>query len=78
MVIANVVGDLIAVFIFKSLAIVAVASILFTLIGVIVGYHFLDKELRLNHRSVFIEGFEFYKSSFYKIRSHLPKYQRNN
>jgi O-antigen/teichoic acid export membrane protein len=75
MVLANVFGDLIAVFVFKSLAIVAVASIFFTLLGVIVGYRFLDKELNLNHRFVFTSGIEFYKSVYIKIREILP--QRN-
>ncbi len=53
MVVANVIGDLIAVFIFKSLAVIAVASILFTAIGIWVGYYFLDKELRLNYRQMY-------------------------
>ncbi len=69
MVVANVIGDLIAVFIFKSLAIIAVASILFTAIGIWVGYYFLDKELSLNYRHVFSAGFEFYKSTYFKIRN---------
>lgn len=68
MVFTNVIGDLIAVFVFKSLAIIAIASILFTAIGVWVGYRFLDKELNLNYRNVFTSGFEFYKSMYIKFR----------
>jgi O-antigen/teichoic acid export membrane protein len=71
MVIANIIGDLIAVFIFKSLAAVAVASIVFTLIGVWIGYRFLDHDLNLNHKAVFIEGISFYEKMFYKIREAL-------
>ncbi|MFZ4545794.1 MAG: hypothetical protein ACOYN4_00085 [Bacteroidales bacterium] len=68
MVIANVIGDLIAIFIFKSLALVAVASILFTAIGVWVGYHFLNKELHIEHRIVFSAGIDFYKEMYAKFR----------
>jgi O-antigen/teichoic acid export membrane protein len=74
MVVANVIGDLIAVFVFKSLAAIAVASILFTMLGVWLGYIFLDKELQLDHRSVFTAGIEFYKSIYIKFRnSRTPK-----
>jgi O-antigen/teichoic acid export membrane protein len=72
MVIANIIGDLIAVFIFKSLAAVAVASIAFTIVGVWIGYRFLNQDLKLNHRYVFTEGIAFYKTMFIKIREALP------
>jgi O-antigen/teichoic acid export membrane protein len=68
MVLTNVIGDLIAVFVFKSLAVIAIASILFTAIGVWVGYYFLDKELNLDYRKVFTSGIEFYKSMYVKFR----------
>ena len=70
MVLANVVGDLIAVFIFKSLLIVAIASILFTLIGVWVGFYFLNKELHLKHRRVYSAGLEFYMNMYQKFKRH--------
>jgi ABC-type dipeptide/oligopeptide/nickel transport system permease component len=47
---SNVIGDFIAIFIFKSLLIVAVASIVFTVIGIWMGMYFLDKELSLTYR----------------------------
>ncbi|MEI6048269.1 MAG: hypothetical protein WCS03_05175 [Bacteroidota bacterium] len=68
MVLTNVIGDLIAVFIFKSLAVIAIASILFTAIGVWVGFYFLDKELHLDYRKVFTSGIEFYKSLYVKFK----------
>ncbi len=67
MVIANVIGDLIAVFVFHSLELVAVGSILFTILGVWVGYHFIDKQLDLRFRSIFSSGFEFYKTMYLKF-----------
>jgi O-antigen/teichoic acid export membrane protein len=69
MVFANVVGDLIAIFIFKSLPMVAVASIVFTAIGVWVGYRFLDKELQIQQKLVFTSGIAFYKDMYSKFRS---------
>ena len=69
MVSANVIGDLIAVFIFKSLEIIAIASVLFTAIGAWVGYYYLDKELKLNYRKVFSAGLDFYKNMYVKITS---------
>ena len=67
MVIANVAGDLAAVFIFKSLIAVAIASVIFTIIGVLIGFWFLDKELHLSHKKIFSSGLEFYKSSFKRV-----------
>ena len=69
MVVANVIGDLIAIFIFKSLPMVAVASILFTAIGVWVGFRFLNRELHLEQRLVFTSGIEFYKTMYFKFRN---------
>ena len=67
MVIANVIGDIIAVFVFKSLEMVAIGSILFTILGVWVGYHFIDKQLDLKYTRIFSSGIEFYKSMYDKL-----------
>jgi O-antigen/teichoic acid export membrane protein len=70
MVIANIIGDLIAVFIFKSLALVAVASIFFTLIGIWIGFRFLDKELHLELIQIHYKGIAFYKSMIEFLKNH--------
>lgn len=67
MVVANVAGDLLAIFVFKSLILVAVASILFTLLGIWVGMIFLNKQLSLNFSEIFRQGFIFYKTIFNRI-----------
>lgn len=67
MVVANVIGDLIAIFVFKSLIMVAVASILFTIIGIWMGMYFLDKELNLKFKEIFTSGILFYVSIFNKL-----------
>jgi O-antigen/teichoic acid export membrane protein len=69
MVITNVIGDIIAVFIFKSLLLVAIASILFTIIGIWVGFYFLDKELHLKYSRIFSSGLEFYQNMYEKIKT---------
>jgi O-antigen/teichoic acid export membrane protein len=66
MVIANVAGDLIAIFVFKSLILVAVSSIIFTLIGIWLGMYFLNKELTLSYKEIFSSGIKFYRSIFNK------------
>ena len=71
MVAANVIGDLIAIFVFKSLPMVAVASILFTAVGVWVGYSFLHKKLQLEQKLVFTAGIDFYKNMFVKLKNSI-------
>jgi O-antigen/teichoic acid export membrane protein len=68
MVVFNVVGDLVAIFSFKSLSMVAVASIFFTIIGILVGFYYLNKELSLKYSLIFSRGFEFYSKIFSQIR----------
>jgi O-antigen/teichoic acid export membrane protein len=67
MLLANVIGDFIAIFIFKSLLIVAVASIAFTIIGIWMGMYFLDKELSLTYKEIFSSGITFYKTMINKL-----------
>ncbi len=67
MVIANVIGDLIAVFVFKSLIAVAVASVLFTIIGVWIGFYFLNKELHIDNTRIFTAGYDFYQNMYFKV-----------
>lgn len=76
MVIANVAGDLIAIFIFKSLSLVAVGSILFTILGIWVGFYYLSKELSLNYLHIFTKGIDFYKTIYQKIRNQQPRVSR--
>jgi len=66
MVFANVAGDLIAIFIFHSLVLVAVVSVLFSLIGIGMGMYFLDKELTLSYSDIFSSGLKFYSTIFNK------------
>ena len=67
MVVANITGNIVALFVFKSLLLVAVASILFTLVGIWLGMYFLNNELTLSYKEIFIQGFSFYKNLFKKV-----------
>jgi len=53
------------------LEMVAVASVLFTLLGVILGYYYVNREIHLHIPDVFKEGINFYKSGYLKIREHF-------
>ncbi|MDE3213295.1 MAG: hypothetical protein KGM98_08680 [Bacteroidota bacterium] len=67
---ANIIGDVIAVYVFHSLVLVAVASILFTLVGIYVGMRFLQKDLGLKYEPIFRGGLQFYKSYASRGRMH--------
>ncbi|MEC5164344.1 O-antigen/teichoic acid export membrane protein [Flavobacterium sp. PL11] len=77
MVVANVIGDFIAIFIFKSLLLVAVASILFTAIGIWMGMYFLNKNFKLSYKAIFRNGFYFYENLFHKAthNRYLPSHK---
>jgi O-antigen/teichoic acid export membrane protein len=77
MLITNVVGDLVAVFLFKSLLWVAIGSILFTLVGIWIGYRFLDRELTLDHGMIYKHGVRFYSPYVQRFR-HILKWRTVN
>ncbi len=56
MVLANIIGDLIAVYYFHSIFYVAVITIVMTFVGIFVGYHFFNKEVKLSVYKIFTEG----------------------
>ena len=68
MTLINVAGDLIAVFVFKSLAAVAIGSVIFTMFGVWIGYYFLDRQLSLERKKIFFSGIDFYKMMLCELR----------
>jgi O-antigen/teichoic acid export membrane protein len=43
--------------IIKTLEMVAVVTIIFTIVGIAVGYYYLDKDLKLNKKDIFVQGF---------------------
>jgi O-antigen/teichoic acid export membrane protein len=71
MVALNIAGDLLAVFWFRSLMMAAVASILFTVAGIAIGFHFLRQAIPLNPFLIFTRGIEFYRFLWEKFRLHF-------
>ncbi|GAB4317854.1 MAG: hypothetical protein Kow00127_09760 [Bacteroidales bacterium] len=67
----NLSGNALAVFIFKSLPMVAAVSVIFTLTGIILGWWFLIRKLRLNPLGIISAGSDFYKFFFNRIKSSL-------
>jgi O-antigen/teichoic acid export membrane protein len=56
----NVIGDLVAVFIFKSLEVVVISTILFTSAGIFVGAYCINKEFKFSTIEIFKSGNRFY------------------
>ena len=46
----------------KTLEMVAFVTIIFTLIGIGLGYYYLDGELKLSKKAIFVEGFKYLKN----------------
>ncbi|MCX6285698.1 MAG: hypothetical protein NTY96_01110 [Bacteroidetes bacterium] len=82
MTLANIVGDIFAVFglhyLFPAmppvtiLFFVAVASIVFSVIGLFIGYHFLKKEIDISFSLIFSKGFTFYKELNKRLKNKEP------
>ena len=53
MLIANIIFDCIAVFVFQSLILVAVATLFFTLVGIGLGWHYINRETDITAKTVF-------------------------
>lgn len=66
MLIANIIFDLIAVFVFKSLILVALATFLFTLLGIVLGWFFIFKETNFPIRQ-FPTSTQFIENAFQEI-----------
>lgn len=62
MTVANIVVNFIAVFVFNSLALVASGTVLFTLIGIWIGFFYLKKEMQIHSRYIFPESINFFKN----------------
>ncbi len=62
MALANIAGNIIAVFGFKSLQAVAWVTVLFTVIGIIIGYRYLHKLIPLQFSKILTEGIDFFRN----------------
>lgn len=69
MLVTNIVGDLVAVYVFKSLEWVANFTLIFTALGIVLGVVFLSKEFNLSATSLFKSANNFYLDLFEKLKS---------
>jgi hypothetical protein len=51
---------------------VAIASIIFSVIGLFIGYYFLKKEIDISFSLIFSKGFQFYKELGRRIKNKEP------
>jgi len=79
---ANIIGDIIAVFglhylfpLMQPITIllfVAIASIVFSVIGLFIGYYFLKQEIDISFSLIFLKGFNFYKGLRKRLKDKEP------
>lgn len=58
----NIIGDLIAIYVFKSIELVAVTTLIFTATGIGVGWYFLAKSFPLSFLEIYQSANHFYKN----------------
>ncbi|GAA4811415.1 hypothetical protein [Litoribaculum gwangyangense] len=68
MLLTNIIGDVIAVFIFESLLMVAISTLIFTSVGIGLGAYFLNKEFKISSIEIFESGNRFYKTIWEQCR----------
>ena len=64
---ANIILNVLAVFVFESLVAVAVGTVLFTIMGMIIGFYYLKKEIQVDSRHIVSESWVFLKN----LKTHL-------
>ncbi|MVO08923.1 oligosaccharide flippase family protein [Flavobacterium sp. TP390] len=69
MLVTNVIGDLIAVFVFQSLEWVALSTLAFTTVGILLGAYFMNKEFNFSFLEIFKSGNRFYLSLWKQLIS---------
>ncbi len=62
MLFTNILGDLIAIYVFESIEMVAVSTLVFTAVGIAVGWYFLDKKFEISIFTMIKSTNSFYKN----------------
>ncbi len=62
MTVANILVDVLAVFVFESLVVVALGTVFFTVLGIFLGFYFLRKEIQIESKQILPEGIFFFKN----------------
>ena len=68
MLIANILGDFVAIYVFNSIEMVAVSTLVFTILGILIGSHFLNKRFNVSMVEIFKRGNLFYKNLWLQLK----------
>ena len=71
----NIVGDVIAVFVFESLEMVAVATLIFTAVGILLGSYFLNKEFTVSVIEILNSANKFYQNLWNKMATYTNEFK---
>ena len=66
MLVANIIGDLVSIYVFHSIEMVAVSTLVFTTVGIVVGAYFLNKSFKVSLVEIFKSANLFYKNLWFK------------
>ena len=66
MLVANIIGDLVSIYVFNSIEMVAVSTLVFTSVGIVVGAYFLNKNVKVSIAGIFKSANLFYKDLWFK------------
>lgn len=66
MLVANIIGDLVSIYVFYSIEMVAVSTLVFTTVGIVVGAYFLNKSFKVSLIEIFKSANLFYKNLWFK------------
>lgn len=73
MLVTNIIGDFIAIYIFKSIEMVAVSTLLFTSVGIFIGCYFLNQNFKILPYEIIKSTNSFYKSLWDKTFSFMQQ-----
>ncbi len=76
MLITNIIGDFIAIYIFKSIEMVALSTLLFTTLGILIGSYFLNQNFKIISKEIIKSTNNFYKSLLSKSFSFLQQIKK--
>ncbi|APY08069.1 hypothetical protein BWZ20_07050 [Winogradskyella sp. J14-2] len=74
MLVANIIGDLVSIYVFHSIEMVAVSTLVFTTVGIVVGAYFLNKNIKVSVVEIFKSANLFYKNLWFKSKQFRRRY----
>lgn len=69
MLLTNLIGDLIAIYVFNSLVLVALTSIIFTGLGAWIGVRFLSNSFSTSYIKIYRDSIQFFKTQYWMLKT---------